>query len=143
MIREATLNDKNEIDKLGELLHNNFQKVYDLKEMLNDSYTKVLVYLQDNKIKGFLIATKVIDTCDILSIVVDPNERRKGIASNLIEYLISDCGENLDLITLEVASRNDAAIKLYEKFGFVKINTRNHYYSNGDDAYLMARKSEL
>ena len=111
--------------------------------MLNDSYTKVLVYLQDNKIKGFLIATKVIDTCDILSIVVDPNERRKGIASNLIEYLISDCGENLDLITLEVASRNDAAIKLYEKFGFVKINTRNHYYSNGDDAYLMARKSEL
>ena len=63
------------------------------------------------------------------------------IAYNLIAYLISDLSENLKLITLEVATKNKAAINLYDKFGFLVVNTRKHYYDN-DDAYLMARKSE-
>ena len=63
------------------------------------------------------------------------------IATNLIGYLISDLGEELKLLTLEVASKNKAAISLYDKFGFEVVHTREKYY-DGDDAYLMARKSE-
>lgn len=141
MIRKATVFDIPRINELGNILNSNWSKVNNLNEMLNDSVTKVIVYEQNDNIVGFISATAFYDTCDILSIVVDPNFRNKKIASNLIAYLISDLGENLKLITLEVASKNIPAINLYEKFGFEIINIRKNYYKN-DDAYLMARKSE-
>lgn len=141
MIRKATVFDIPRINELGNILNSNWSKVNNLNEMLNDSVTKVIVYEQNDNIVGFISATAFYDTCDILSIVVDPNFRNKKIASNLIAYLISDLGENLKLITLEVASKNIPAINLYEKFGFEIINVRKNYYKD-DDAYLMARKSE-
>ena len=141
MVREACIYDIPFINKLGELLHDNFSRVYKIQEMLEDGYSKVIVYEADDKIVGFISATVLYDTCDILSLVVDPLYRGNKIASNLITYLISECGENLKLVTLEVGSKNNAAIKLYEKFGFEIVYKREHYYKN-DDAYLMARKSE-
>lgn len=141
MIRKATVFDIPRINELGNILNSNWSKVNNLNEMLNDSVTKVIVYEQNDNIVGFISATAFYDTCDILSIVVDPNFRNKKIASNLIAYLISDLGENLKLITLEVASKNIPAINLYEKFGFEIINVRKSYYKD-DDAYLMARKSK-
>ena len=127
------------INELGELLYENFQKVFNIKEMLDDGISKVIVYENDEKIIGFISATYLYDTCDILSLVVDPMYRGQLVASNLLTYLIGDLGETLKLVTLEVASKNKAAIKLYEKFGFEVVNKRKKYYKN-DDAYLMARK---
>lgn len=140
MIRYASVYDIKEINELGKLLNDNFPKVYNLNEILEDKLSKVIVYEKD-KIIGFIIATDLIETCDILSIVVDPEYRRKGIAANLIAYLISELDSSLKLITLEVATKNTAAIKLYDKFGFEVVNTRKKYYKD-DDAYLMARRSE-
>ena len=141
MIREANIYDIPRIIELGKLLNDNFEKVYDIREMLEDGYSKVIVYEKDDKIVGFISATCLYETCDILSLVVDPDYRKKMIASNLISYLISDMGENLKLVTLEVKSHNIPAIRLYEKFGFEIIHRRDKYYKD-DDAYLMARKSE-
>lgn len=139
MIRPANIYDIPRINKLGELLHDNFSNVYKINEMLNDGISKVIVYEKDEKIIGFITATYLYDTCDILSLVVDPEYRRQNIASNLLTYLIGDLKETLILMTLEVATHNKPAIKLYEKFGFEVIHTRDKYYKN-DDAYLMARK---
>ncbi len=139
MIREANVFDIPRINELGELLYENFQKVFNIKEMLDDGISKVIVYENDEKIIGFISATYLYDTCDILSLVVDPMYRGQLVASNLLTYLIGDLGETLKLVTLEVASKNKAAIKLYEKFGFEVVNKRKKYYKN-DDAYLMARK---
>ncbi len=141
MVREATLFDIPQINELGELLHTNFANLVKINEMLKDGYSKVLVYEKNSKVVGFLTATILYDTCDILDVVVEPLYRRENIASNLIAYLISECGENLKLMTLEVATHNIPALKLYEKFGFEIVYKREHYYKN-DDAYLMARKSE-
>ncbi len=141
MIREATVMDIPRINELGELLHENFSNLFKINEMLKDGYSKVIVYEKQEKIVGFISATVFYDTCDILSLVVDPEYRRKMIASNLLTYLISDCGEGLKLVTLEVAAHNTPAINLYEKFGFEIVHKREKYYKN-DDAYLMARKSE-
>lgn len=139
MIRSAVVMDIPRINELGELLHSNFSRVYNINEMLNDGYSKVIVFENEEKIIGFIIATYLIDTCDILSLVVDLDYRRKGVASNLIAYLIGEADENLKLMTLEVATKNEAALKLYEKFGFEVVYKREKYYDN-DDAYLMARK---
>lgn len=140
MIREATVLDFPRIYELGELVNDNFRKVNNLNEMLDDTLTKIIVYEMDYVV-GFIIATDLGETCDILTIVVDPNFRKQKIASNLISYLIGDLNPNLKLITLEVASKNLPAISLYEKFGFEKVNVRKSYYKD-DDAYLMARRMD-
>ena len=139
MIREADIPRMNE---LGSLLEENFSKVYSISEMLEDNISKVFVYEKDDQVVGFILATDLQETCDILSVVVDSNYRRMKIASNLIDYLISDLDENLKLITLEVSTKNTPALKLYDQFGFEVVNIRKKYYQNGDDAYLMARESE-
>lgn len=140
MIREATVLDFPRIYELGELVNDNFRKVNNLNEMLDDALTKIIVYEMDYVV-GFIIATDLGETCDILTIVVDPDFRKQKIASNLISYLIGDLNPNLKLITLEVASKNLPAISLYEKFGFEKVNVRKSYYKD-DDAYLMARRMD-
>ena len=141
MVRYANVYDIPRINELGSLLNDNFRMVNNINEMLEDKYSKVLVYEEDDMVVGFITATDLKETCDILSLVVDPKYRNKMVASNLLDYLISELDENLKLITLEVASKNIAAIKLYEKFGFEVVNVRKNYYKD-DDAYLMARESE-
>ena len=142
MIREPNILDIPRINELGSLLEENFSKVYSISEMLEDKYSKIYVYEMDDMIVGFIIATDLKETCDILSLIVDPEYRNKKVATNLIDYLISELDENLKLITLEVRANNTAAIHLYDKFGFEVVNVRKKYYANGDDAYLMARESE-
>ena len=129
------------MNELGSLLEDNFSKVYSINEMLQDGISKVYVYEKEDILAGFIIATDLTETCDILSLIVDPEYRNMGIATNLIDYLISELDEDLKLITLEVSTKNIPALKLYEKFGFEVVNTRKKYYANGDDAYLMARES--
>lgn len=140
MIREATVLDFPRIYELGELVSDNFRKVNNLNEMLEDKLTKIVVYEKDFVV-GFIIAIDLGETCDILTIVVDPNFRKQKIASNLINYLIGELSPYLKLITLEVATKNLPAISLYEKFGFEKVNVRKSYYKD-DDAYLMARRMD-
>lgn len=142
MIREATVLDIPRINELGSLLNDNFSSVNHLNDMLEDDLSKVYVYENDDQVIGFISATDLKETCDILSLVVDPEFRNQLVASNLIDYLISELDENLKIITLEVASKNIPAIHLYEKFGFEIVNVRKKYYADGDDAYLMARESE-
>lgn len=141
MIRDAQVLDIPRIDEIGELLHHNFSNLFNINEMLNDKISKVIVYECDDVIVGFILATVLYETCDILSLVVDPEYRRKKIATNLLGYLIGELDESVRLVTLEVATKNEAAIDLYQKFGFEVIHKREHYYAD-DDAYLMARDSE-
>ncbi len=142
MIRYADIYDIPRINELGSLLNENFSQVNSINEMLNDGYSKVLVYIKDDQVVGFITATDLKETCDILHLVVAEEYRHHLIATNLINYLIGELDENCTLITLEVASKNIAAINLYEKFGFEIVNVRKNYYPDGDDAYLMARSSE-
>ena len=141
MIRKANIYDIPRINELGNLLEENFSKVYFVNEMLEDQVSKIYVYEKDDLVIGVIIATDLTETCDILILIVDPDYRKMGVATNLIDYLISELDENLKLITLEVSANNKEALKLYDKFGFYVVNVRKKYYTNGDDAYLMARES--
>ena len=110
-------------------------------EMFNESFNKIYVAEDDNKIVGMLMVIVLYETCEILNIVVKDEYRNKKIASNLLDYLISELDESVEMITLEVAVNNKPAISLYKKFGFEIISTRKKYYDNVD-AYLMGVKYE-
>lgn len=139
MIRYAEVKDIDKINKLGETLHRNFSSLFKIEDMIHENITKILVYLVNDEVVAFLIATCLYETVDILSIVVDPDFRRKKIGSTLIDYLISELDPNVETITLEVAVNNEPALALYRNFGFEVINVRKKYY-NGVDAYLMGRR---
>jgi ribosomal-protein-alanine N-acetyltransferase len=62
-----------------------------------------------------------------------------GVASKLIEAMTIQ-GKELEMIglTLEVRVSNQAAINLYEKYGFKAEGLRKRYYKDtGEDAIIM------
>ena len=138
MIREVVSKDISRINEIGSSFNKDFVKLFDIQNKINDKISIILVYEEENVIKGFLYAEDLIDNIDLLEIVVDKKYRNMSIGSKLIEYLIDNYCYYDKSITLEVAVNNDVALKLYKKFGFKVVNTRKRYY--GDiDAYLMKR----
>ena len=77
--------------------------------------------------------------CEIESIVVDPDRRRRGVGHALLQAALAWCREQqASVIRLEVRSQNTAAIALYQHAGFDAVGTRPAYYhSPMDDAILM------
>ena len=137
MIAEAKINDLNEIYKMGEKLHQNYRKTNKLEDLLNTNYFKILIYKENDIIKGFLSFSVTEDIIDIYDIYVKEEYRQSHIASILLDYMISNSKIN-QKIMLEVEVDNIKAINLYQKFNFNIINTRKKYY-HGKDAYIMER----
>ena len=135
MIRVATINDINIINKLGSILHDNFVNNFHMETEINNKDAIVLVY-EDNGVIAYLYAINTVDNIDLLSIIVEDSYKRTGIATKLVEYLIGNyCYQN-KTITLEVDIENIPAVKFYEKMGFKVVNIRKKYYKD-HDAYLM------
>ena len=102
----------------------------------HDSY--YLIAKQNNEIAGFIGMKIVLDEADIMNVVTKKNKRNQGIATQLINKLLQVAKEkNIKKITLEVNESNLPAIHLYEKLGFKTISTREKYYKNTYDAYIM------
>jgi ribosomal-protein-alanine N-acetyltransferase len=87
---------------------------------------------------GYAIYSVIADTAELLRIAVDPEHRGQGIASSIMEEMLGKLDDSsADRIMLEVRSKNEGAIALYEKFGFKNIAARKDYYSNPvDDALI-------
>ena len=74
----------------------------------------------------------------ILKVGVDPSQRRRGIARELLARVAADA-RNLGAATcsLEVRAGNVGAQAFYEALGFHTLGTRPRYYSDGEDALIM------
>ena len=138
MVRRATLKDIEDINKLGKYITNDFANLFKMEKIFKEDFAKVFVYEEKGKIVGFIHVTELYEVVDIVNIVIHPKRRNKGFASVLIDYIISDAGSLVQMVMLEVATDNEAAMGLYEKFGFEKVITRSTYYP-GKDAYLMRK----
>lgn len=64
-----------------------------------------------------------------------------GIGEILLKELIAMAKETgLEILSLEVNSKNLGAIHLYKKLGFETIRVRKKYYHGIDDALIMNLK---
>jgi ribosomal-protein-alanine N-acetyltransferase len=78
------------------------------------------------------------DQAHITNIVVAPDARRTGVATQLMISLAHTAiGRGCVAWTLEVRASNTAAQELYRWFGFVPAGVRKRYYENTDDAIVM------
>lgn len=105
-----------------------------INDFLNNPFSKILVFYEENEIKSYLYYSDIYDRVEINDFKTKEEYQKKGIGTNLLKELIK---ENKD-ITLEVKIDNPA-IKLYKKLGFKEVAIRKGYYK-GIDGILMERK---
>jgi ribosomal-protein-alanine N-acetyltransferase len=93
---------------------------------------------------GYLIISRYVDAWHVMNLAVAPGQRRRRIATNLLERLFDvTAGEDRRGYTLEVRVSNDVAIRLYEQAGFRARGIRRGYYTdNREDALIMWRDPE-
>lgn len=88
-----------------------------------------LVLFKDNQIEGYALFSNIFDEGEVLRVAVSPLSRRKGYASLLMnEVFRLGISLNVEHWFLEVRADNTAAIKLYEKYGFLVMGRRKGYY---------------
>lgn len=81
---------------------------------------------------------------DIEGVVVKKEFRGKGVGALLISELEKVLVKNKkEKIFLEVRKSNLIAQKLYEKMGFTIISQRKNYYSDGENALVMAKELKV
>ncbi len=106
------------------------------------AYLEVMRRVSDGQVAAFCNYWKVADEVHLLNIATHPDERRRGLGTRLLEHLLDFARRHRTrLVTLEVRRSNDAAQRLYRRFGFKAVAVRAGYYAdNGEDAVVMLRE---
>lgn len=87
---------------------------------------------------GFIIFEIIGDECEVKTIAILEQHRKKKLATNLCKEVIDISHDfGVKKIFLEVSENNEAAIKLYKKLGFEEYSRRKDYYRKDEDAILM------
>jgi ribosomal-protein-alanine N-acetyltransferase len=102
-----------------------------------------LAALEDGVMVGYLVCSRYDTVWHLMNVAVEPARQRQGIASALLVRLFEEADRPNEQYTLEVRTSNDAAIRLYERFGFRAAGRRRGYYhDNREDALIMWRTVE-
>lgn len=112
------------------------------EEEFRCGHSLVLGADREDRLVGFLICHEIADEHHILNIAVETASRRRGVATALLQHLITaSAGAGIEMVTLEVRSSNLAAQALYRQFDFEEVGCRRGYYAdNQEDALLMTRR---
>lgn len=98
--------------------------VYDIRSYYDDKNVGAIIYLYKGLYRGFISHRKDPAKGEyIVSLYVDKDLRRNGIAELLLKKVIENTEE--DKITVLVGDFNKGAISLYEKLGFKKLGDSN------------------
>jgi ribosomal-protein-alanine N-acetyltransferase len=99
-----------------------------------------LAALVDGQMVGYLVCSRYDSVWHLMNVAVDPSMQRRGIGSSLLDRLFELGDRPSEQYTLEVRTSNDAAIRLYGRFGFRAAGRRRAYYhDNREDALIMWR----
>ena len=131
-----------EYAKLLAVLHGRcFSVPWSEKEMANLlNLPSTIAWVTEER---FLICSHVLDEMEILTIGIIPEKRKKHLATQLLEDLITYAKENgIHKIFLDVSVNNKAAQGLYAKFGFTQVGVRKAYYTTpkgAEDALCLVK----
>ena len=145
-IRVATLIDYKNIIEIGAevfaTLQNKAQFNWPadlLQQELENVRTLVVETTVENKknITSFLCYRDLIDCYEISVLATRKIEQKKNLQTALINELQAIAALQQKFISLEVHCKNQIAINLYLKLGFILVRTRRHYYSDQADALIL------
>lgn len=118
-------------------------KAWSLDMIQNDfnNRSKYIVCLTDaDEYIGYACVLDLDNECEVLRLGVVKQFRKQGFGWALMDFVQEYCIEtHKEKIFLEVNSKNNTAIRLYEKFGFTRINSRANYYGEGEHAQIYTK----
>jgi [ribosomal protein S18]-alanine N-acetyltransferase len=99
-------------------------------------YTKATV---QGELMGYLGLMLIESEAHVNTLATRPAAESAGVATALLlDGIRTMIARGVSDLTLEVASRNLRAQRLYERFGFAPVGIRKGYYpKSGDDAIVM------
>ena len=87
---------------------------------------------------GYIVIWIIYGEAHILNIAVREDLQRMGLARSMISFALRFMTERgVAVVSLEVRRSNEAAIKLYEDYGFDEVYVRENYYGD-EDAIVMS-----
>ncbi len=146
MMRKVLASD---LDKICEIESKSFVSAWNKGQFeyeLNENPYSNLYLLEDEDTKdiiGYFDLWVIFERAEIATIAVNPKYRKMGYGDILMEKIEEIAMEELcETISLEVRVDNVEALGLYEKHGFITINTKEGYYKEDGkftDAYFMMK----
>ncbi len=109
-----------------------------LRAALEDANSFTLLAQCGDAICGYAMAWSLWDEGELTNLAVAPNARGQGIGAMLLQAILDECkNRGATSVLLEVRDDNDAAQRLYARFGFIQVGLRRDYYGPGADAIVM------
>lgn len=110
------------------------------EELFNPQASFIVAEDGEGNILGYAGLHVILDEGYIDNVAVEPDARRHGVASALLDVFCRFGAANLAFLTLEVRASNAPAIALYRKHGFEEAGRRKGYYDKPrEDAVIMTR----
>ena len=96
---------------------------------------------RSNALIGLGCYWSILEEAHITILAVHPDYQHQGLGQLLLYALLRDAKRRrLEWATLEVKPSNQAALSLYQKFGFIEAGRRRRYYKDtGEDALILWR----
>lgn len=90
---------------------------------------------------GYAFFRTCAPECELLHLVVALERRRQRVGTELLQQTLAHFAEtHFAACFLEVRTSNQAARRLYAKFGFIQVGQRKNYYNQPvEDALLLRR----
>lgn len=120
-----------------------------LEEMKNDASIMLRLVAADNLTIGFVVGrlvmggeTEAKPDAEIYNIAVVRHEQQKGRGKVLFDAFAAICRDRrAGNVWLEVRESNVTAIRFYQKNGFARVQTRNHFYDNPREHAILMKLS--
>ena len=113
-----------------------------LDMLANPSLYAAWVAETGGAVVGFLYYHYGGEEAELDNLAVSPAWRRRGIAGQLLQAAWKHASERgVSAMFLEVRRSNGAALRLYQRSGFLEAGVRPNYYMNpSEDAIRLVRK---
>lgn len=136
---------KEEVAQVARLEKDNFSSPWsenDFLEAIDNPTRFYYVAKEDETVVGMCGMQVILDEGEISNVAVSEKYRRKQIAYQMLSHLLEEGKkQGVHAFTLEVRESNQAAIRLYEKLGFVAEGIRKNFYTKPiENAVIMWKR---
>jgi len=141
-IRNAIIDDADEIFNIEKKVFKDHWSLKSIKSEFNNSkYSKISVLEIERKIIGYIFQRIIDNQKHIINVAIDIPFQHKGYGRFLLKNILKDDSDDTNVF-LEVKEANFPAIKLYNDLGFVEVQKKDNYYSDGSNAIFMLKRNK-
>ena len=135
---------KEDLAQIVDLEKKCFNDAWNLEQIENELevnlFSNGYMLKENGKVVAYAFMWETFEMAQIARIGVDPDQRKKHYGQKMMEGRFEKARSGgCEYMSLEVRESNTAAIKLYEKLGFITVNVSKGYYSDNENAIVMTR----